>query len=138
MFLANLIFIFHIFVILFVITTPFICASILILILHITFCFCLIIHWVNNSDSCSLTLLECYLKGIPASESFTHQFISPIYNISESSWSIICYIITIFVMLVSIYYLINCPNWNIVIDYYFNNKKLKGGKPIEYYLLFII
>ena len=41
-------------------------------------------------------------------------------------------------MLVSIYYLINCPNWNIVIDYYFNNKKLKGGKPIEYYLLFII
>ena len=101
-FLANIIRIFHIFIILFVLIAPFTNLTAL-LILHITFSISLLVHWVFNSNECSLTLLESQLRGLPRNESFSYKFISPIYNISNTDWSYFCYIITISLMCVSIY-----------------------------------
>jgi predicted neutral ceramidase superfamily lipid hydrolase len=101
-FLANLIRIFHILIILFVLIAPFTNLTAL-LILHITFCISLLVHWLFNSNECSLTLLESQLRGLPRNESFSYKFISPIYNISNTDWSYFCYIITISLMCVSIY-----------------------------------
>ena len=80
--LANLVKLFHTIIILFVLLTPFLLNKYhSLLILHISFSLCLIIHWVNNSNVCSLTLLESRLRGIEPDESFLYQFISPIYDI---------------------------------------------------------
>lgn len=105
-FLANLVFVFHTIVILFVLTAPFSNIPAL-LILHITFSISLILHWWFNSNECSLTYIEAKLRGLDKTQSFTHQFISPMYEISTTEWSKICYIITIVLLCVSIYYLYN-------------------------------
>ena len=94
--LADIIHYFHIIIILFVVLAPF-TNIISILILHITFCICLLIHWKLNSNLCSLTVFEGYLRGIDRTKTFTHQFISPIYDISSTDW---CHISTIIVLIV--------------------------------------
>jgi len=101
-FLANLIFIFHILVVLFVIIVPF-TDSPAFLILHVVFCFCLLVHWFTNSDNCSLTLLESKLRGKEVCETFTYQFIAPIYNISQKEFNEVVKIVTIILMCISIY-----------------------------------
>lgn len=100
--LANIIRIFHLLIILFILIAPFTNLTAL-LILHITFSISLLVHWVFNSNECSLTLLESQLRGLPKGESFSYKFISPIYDISNTDWSYFCYIITISLMFVSIY-----------------------------------
>lgn len=104
--LADFVFIFHCAIILFVLFAPFTNIP-AILILHITFSICLLLHWYTNSDVCSLTILESHLRGMDRTDTFTHQFIAPIYNISTSDWSNIVHIITILGMFTSIYYLYN-------------------------------
>ena len=101
-YLANFIYFLHILVILFVIFGPF--SNIpSILIIHIAFSFSLLVHWLANNNACSLTYLESQLRGIDVKDSFTYQFISPVYDISKTDWSRICYIITIIVLSISIY-----------------------------------
>jgi hypothetical protein len=110
--LANLIYIFHIFIILFVLFSPFTQVPVY-LILHIVFGLSLIIHWKNNSNVCSLSLLESSLRGIPYTHSFSHQFIGPVYDFSESEWASITYNITIILILISLYFLLTSPRWSI-------------------------
>ena len=105
-YLANFIYVLHILVILFVIFAPF--SNIpSILIIHIAFSFSLLVHWIANNNACSLTYLESQLRGIDVKDSFTYQFISPVYDISKTDWSRICYTITIIVLIISIYKLSN-------------------------------
>ncbi len=108
--LADIIYVFHIFIILFVILAPFSNYS-PILLLHVTGCISLLIHWYANNNMCSLTLIESKLRGIEEYESFSHKFIAPIYDISKTSWSKICYVITLTVFTISLYKLINHTNW---------------------------
>ena len=105
-FLANLVFVFHTIVVLFVLTAPFSNIPAL-LILHITFSISLILHWWFNSNECSLTYIEAKLRGLDKTQSFTHQFVAPMYEISTTEWSKLCYIITIVLLCVSMYYLYN-------------------------------
>lgn len=102
LFLANCISIFHIVIILFVLIAPF-TNIVSLLILHVVFCMSLLIHWVGNNNTCSLSFFESKLRGMHYTESFSHKFIGPIYDISSSTWSDICYIITITLMILSIY-----------------------------------
>ena len=101
-FLANCISIFHTLVVLFVLLAPFIDIP-AILILHITFSVCLLIHWWANNNICSLSYIESQLRGTDHTESFTHKFIAPIYDISKTEWSQICKIITIILLCISLY-----------------------------------
>lgn len=107
MFLAFLVHVFHCLVVLFILLTPFVIDIPSYYILHITSCICLLVHWWANDDTCSLTILECELRGINKSDALAHKFISPIYNINDNTWSRLIYIITFFVMFVSIYKLLN-------------------------------
>ena len=100
--LANFIFMFHTLIILFILFAPFIDIP-AILILHITFSICLLVHWWANNNICSLSLLESKLRGMDHTESFTHKFIAPIYDISQTEWSRICIIITIILLCISSY-----------------------------------
>lgn len=133
--LANFIFIFHTIIVLFVIFGPFINIPAF-LILHITFCACLLIHWYGNSNVCSLSILESQLRGLNRTETFSHKFIAPIYDINESNWSAICYIITIFTMSLSLYYLYNNTTfkqvYNCICDLQFNSETHLFEKIVAY------
>jgi hypothetical protein len=100
--LANVIWAFHVLVILIVLILPFTNIPALLL-LHSVFSASLLTHWYHNSDLCSLTLMESKLRGIKVTDSFSHQFISPLYNISQKSWSKVCYILVIILSSISFY-----------------------------------
>jgi hypothetical protein len=109
---ANAVMLFHWLVVLFVLFAP-ISNNSAILILHITLCVCLIVHWMGNSNVCSLTLMEAQLRGLERSKTFTHQCISPIYDIGVSEWNTIIYIVTVMSLAISVYKLINNQNFKI-------------------------
>ena len=139
--LAEIIRIVHIGIILFVIFGP-LSPIPAILILHITFCICLLVHWHGNSDHCSLSLIESNLRGIEYNECFSHQFISPIYNISDKWVSKLCYIITYIALFLSIYFLYNSDRWTIVNECYaktkeyinINNEKINFIQKVNLYI----
>lgn len=122
-FLANIIFVFHLMIVLFVLFAPFTKIP-AILILHITFCISLLVHWYTNSNVCSLTLLEGHLRGMNPTHTFSHQLIAPMYDISDTDASTISYIITYITMTISIYYLYNSKEFIEALE---NYNKSGGG-----------
>lgn len=111
--LADLIFLFHCIIILFVLFAPFTNIP-AILILHIVFAVSLMVHWHANSNVCSLSIMEAHLRGLDSREdTFTHQFIAPVYDISATEWSNIVWYITVFVMAISIYKLYNTEKFKV-------------------------
>lgn len=105
-FLADIVFVFHCIIVAFMILAPFTNIP-AILVLHITSALCLITHWYFNSDVCSLSVLEANLRGLDRTHTFTHQFISPVYNITFTDWSTIVWITTSALLCVSMYKLYN-------------------------------
>ena len=120
-FLANLIMIFHILVIIFMILAPFSNSSSF-LILHIVFSFSLLIHWYANNNLCSLTLLEGKLRGVDYQNGFIHQFISPVYSMQNTEWNNICYSLTIILLSISIYRLYKSKKIDEFLDCYKRTK----------------
>jgi hypothetical protein len=104
--LANLISIFHIIIVLFMLIAPFSKIPAF-LILHIVFSICLFVHWSTNSNICSLTLFEGQFRGIKDIDTLSYQFISPIYDISKTDASNLAWIITFIMLCISVYYLYN-------------------------------
>lgn len=131
-FLANIIYFLHILVILFVIFAP-ISNIPSILIIHIAFCFSLIVHWLANNNACSLTYLESQLRGVDVKESFTHKFIAPIYDISKTDMSRICYIVTIIVLVISMYKLYNSKTLAKSLSCYRNLNKDPNFNNLSFY-----
>jgi len=117
-FLANCIWLFHTCVILFVLFAPLTDIPYF-LILHATFCVSLIVHWYGNSNVCSLSVLESKLRGLEYTESFTHQFIGPVYEVSQTSWSYVCWVVTISLLCVSVYKIYRSPRWKTVMECYY-------------------
>jgi len=116
--LADAIFIFHCIIVIFVLFAPFTNLP-AILILHSTFALCLMVHWYANSNICSLSLMELHLRGLDNREdTFTHQFIAPMYDISSTEWSQIVWIITFIVMCISIYKLYNTEKFKLAWECY--------------------
>lgn len=100
--IANFVFGLHILVILFTILAP-ISKIPIIWILHANLVLCMMVHWYFNSDMCSLTLVESALRGVEPTNTFMHQLVSPVYNISEYSMSKIIWVITTILLGISIY-----------------------------------
>ena len=109
-FLANTIWVFHMLVVAFVVLAPLTQVPAL-HILHITFSLSLLVHWYCNSNVCSLSMIESKLRGLDYTESFTHRIVAPIYDISKTTWSKLCYTVTSILLCISIYKLIHSPKW---------------------------
>lgn len=120
--LADIVLLFHCIIVLFILFAPFTNIP-AVLILHIIFSLCLFVHWHANSNVCSLSILEANLRGLDRTKTFTHQFISPIYDISSSEWSNIIWLITFFIMCVAIYKLYHSDKFKIAWGCYKNLKK---------------
>ena len=107
---AILIRLIHILFVIFIIITPFIQnLKWIYLVLHVVVIGSLVLHWATNEDVCFLTWLECYVKGVPKSESFIHSLVSPIYKIADSDLKNIIHTVTPLLGSISFYRLFS--NW---------------------------
>ena len=91
----------------FMVLVPILTNVPIVLLLHTVGAFTLLVHWFANNDACSLTLLECTLRGIPKEKALSQRFIGPLYNISDNTWTQVLYVITIGLMCWSLYKLLN-------------------------------
>ena len=60
------------------------------------------VHWFNNNDTCSLTLMEHKLTGKKTNETFFHQLVSPFYNIPENELGGIIHFATDFLFVLAV------------------------------------
>lgn len=104
----------HVMVILFVVIAPFSNSNYL-LIMHIIIIPFILLHWYLNNNTCSLTVMEKYVKDRTEGQNtnkedcFTYKFIAPIYDFNKNTkdFSNFTYIITIGLWLISVYSLVN-------------------------------
>ena len=109
---ATLIRLLHIAFILFYIVTPF-TNNAQLLFLHLLTGPLLWVHWIAMSDDCSLTLLECWCRGIPYNErqdSFFFNLVSPIYKFdSDADVRKFIWVVSIVLWLITLVKVIHNP-----------------------------
>lgn len=94
MILCNVIFILHLFLVLFIVIVPFTKADVLLMLLHAIIVPCILIHWGLNDNTCCLTLLEQALrKDCKPEQLFFHQLVGPVYNADRDSFVVVCMIV---------------------------------------------
>lgn len=55
-----------------------------VLVLHVVLTPVLWMHWVLGDDSCVLTVLETWLRGVDRTDSFVHRLVGPVYSIDDA------------------------------------------------------
>lgn len=89
---ANILFILHVFIFLFVVVTPFTNYDILIL-LNMVFMMGIFLHWIVNNNICALTVLEKKLRGKENDEeTFFGKLFGSVYTFGKDekiSWIIL-------------------------------------------------
>lgn len=98
---ANIVRILHILFVLWMILIPF-SNNEPMLVLHLIVSPFLWLHWLTSQDACSLTLLECYLRGVPSDQSFFHSVVSPVYKIQDETIRGIAWVASIGLWLVTL------------------------------------
>lgn len=93
-FLANLIWVLHMFFIVWFLVTPFTNNKPM-LALHFVGGASLFVHWALNQDTCAMTLLEQKLRGVECQETFFHNLVSPIYKISDDQMRPLVWIVSV-------------------------------------------
>ena len=100
----------HLIVILFVLCAPFTGSNYL-LTMHAMIVPFIILHWLLNNNTCSLTVAERYIRekaygySIKDDDCYSFKFIAPIYDFNKNNeaYSNFTYILTISLWLVSVY-----------------------------------
>lgn len=100
----------HLIVIIFVVGAPFSGSNYLIF-MHVIIIPFIMLHWVLNNNTCSLTLAERFIRektyGVKTNddECFTYQFIAPIYDFNKNheSFSYFIYVATFALWSISVY-----------------------------------
>lgn len=99
--LADIIYIIHFLIILFVAITP-ITDFLPLIMVHFTTTVSLLIHWGLNDNTCCLTLLEGYLRGTTPKHTFLAQIINPVYNFHKYDTSNLIWYITLVLSFISV------------------------------------
>jgi hypothetical protein len=103
----------HVLVIIFVVGAPFSDSNYL-LIMHLIIVPFILLHWVLNNNTCSLTVAEKFIRDATAGNNmdkedcFTYKFIAPIYdfNKNHNDYSTFTYILAIGLWLTTVYNLL--------------------------------
>ncbi len=103
----------HVLVIIFVVGAPFSDSNYL-LIMHLIIVPFILLHWVLNNNTCSLTVAEKFIRDTTAGDNmekedcFTYKFIAPIYdfNKNHNDYSTFTYILAIGLWLTTVYNLL--------------------------------
>lgn len=100
-FWANVVWLLHLLFVLWVIVTPF-RQNEPMLVLHVCIMPLLWVHWLTWQDTCALTLLERWLRGVDSSESFFHNLVSPVYVIRDDQLRAVCWVASVLLWLVAL------------------------------------
>lgn len=73
--------------------------------LHIATSILLLLHWYVNEDECALTSIESYLRGVPSTNSFIYDLVSPVYKINDENLKQFVTIVTVILGSGSVYQL---------------------------------
>ena len=85
MWIANLVWLFHMAVICFVVLVPFL-GSLPFVLMDLVLMLGIGGNWLLNSDVCCLTELECALRGMTdRSQSFFGRLVGPVYGLNNNS-----------------------------------------------------
>lgn len=104
--LANIIWIIHILIILFVIITPF-TNNINLLHYHFIFVPFIILRWIFNYDKCNITMIEQKLRRCKKHEGFIYKIIKPIYNKPKEQLIIYIYMSTLLLWIKTLRIILN-------------------------------
>jgi hypothetical protein len=104
---------------LFFFTIPYYDAPYL-LMLHIMLCINLLVHWIEKSDKCSVSLLEGKIRGVHYTNGYSHEIVSPIFKLNETRWFLIFLLLTMYLMFISINRLRTNTRWSESIQCYKN------------------
>jgi hypothetical protein len=109
--LADFVFLLHLLFVLWFVWAPFSSNDAMLTLHFIVFPF-LALHWILLSDDCSLTLLECKLRGLDRPEkSFFWHVVSPIYKPrTDETGRTLIWIISIALWSVTVTKIINDPS----------------------------
>lgn len=98
---ADIVYIIHVLVVLFMVCAPFMGNNERFLfILTVPFLF---FHWIINDDTCALTMIECFLRGVPKDQSFLQRIVGPVYDPSTVHTVAKLYLIVAWVGTVHVY-----------------------------------
>ena len=53
------------------------------------------VHWALGDSTCVLTLLECWVRGVPSTRSFVHRLVAPLYDIPDSTVRTLSWTVTV-------------------------------------------
>lgn len=80
----NIIFILHLFFVLYVLVVPVVSVSVQLLFLHVALLVCIVVHWYLNNDVCFLTFVEQQLYRDKAKKDlFIQRLVGPVYNVTN-------------------------------------------------------
>lgn len=77
---ANLVLVLHLLLVAAIVWAPF-SGNELAIVMHATLLPFVFAHWLMGRDECCLTVLECYCRGVPVSESFFSRLIGAVYRV---------------------------------------------------------
>jgi len=108
--ILTLITVLHLIVIIFILAAPFSNSNYL-LSLHVILVPFILLHWIMNNNTCSLTVAEKFIRKQAYGETpneddcFSYKFIAPIYdfNKNHNSYSTFTYILAISLWSISVY-----------------------------------
>jgi hypothetical protein len=72
----------HLLLVAFVLSGPFL-TFLPVLLLYLVLIPFIVVHWVTNNDTCALTVMEAYLRGVPDRNTFFYNLVSPIYKLDH-------------------------------------------------------
>jgi hypothetical protein len=128
---ANVIWLLHILLVLWVVITPF-TQNEPMLVLHLIMMPFLWFHWILWDDTCALTILEQKLRGIDPSEcsekSFFFNLVSPVYKIQDESVRKASWVISIILWLITLSKVMKRPG--MIKEIFTNAKRAAMGEPL--------
>ena len=98
--MANVVFLFHVLFVIWAVVVPFTNNEPMLVLHMITMPF-LWLHWWIHDDTCALTLMERYLRGVESKESFFHNLVSPVYKIEDTEMRQVSWLVSIVLWLIT-------------------------------------
>uniref|UniRef100_A0A6C0CZH1 Uncharacterized protein n=1 Tax=viral metagenome TaxID=1070528 RepID=A0A6C0CZH1_9ZZZZ len=107
LFLANVISIIHFFLIFYILLCPFRTVGLYCDIFYLVLIPVVIMHWLLTDDSCALTVIENYLRGMDISKvnvnnNYMYRLIYPIYNTPSIVNGNFIYIILLYLYIIEL------------------------------------
>lgn len=62
-----------------------------------------LIKWITNYKKCTISYLECKLRGVKKEQGYIYQFLDPIINLNTSLYRYHLYVLTGYLIAVTLY-----------------------------------